>query len=233
MKSQIRTSCRYGLLVILLASPMFAMAQSSSQLAWDRMQQQLEKNGGVIAYEIASNFELLGDSVPEGGQYSTRVRRLDQNGMPLRELASEGKASVDAYKMDALSLSLAAYAANRPEGFLSAPTSVVLIGDEQINGESTSVYEVRGRIGKGNLPVLAKIWVQQKTDVPVKIEGTIEKLPLPGVKNATFLLRYATSETGLVLPSAFQLKYSISMLFKTGQVTFQQTLSDWKPRPEK
>lgn len=197
------------------------------------MQQQLKKNDGLIAYEIASNFELLGDSAPEVGQYSTRVRQLDRNGMPLRELVNTGKESADAYKMDALSLSLAAYAANRPEGFVSSPTSIVRSGDENINGESTSVYEVKGLIGKGNLPVLAKIWIEQKTDAPVRIEGTIEKLPLPGVKNATFLLLYATNESGLVLPSAFQLRYSISMLFKTGQVAFQQTLLDWKPRPTK
>ncbi|RZT09917.1 hypothetical protein SAMN05216319_1637 [Duganella sp. CF402] len=232
MKSQNRTSYGCGLLAILLACPMLSMAQSS-QLPWDRMQQQLKKNDGLIAYEIASNFELLGDSAPEIGQYSTRVRQLDQNGIPLRELDSSGKESADAYKMDTLSLSLAAYAANRPEGFVSSPSSIVLLGDENVNGKPALVYEVKGRIGKGNIPVLAKIWIEQTTDAPVKIEGTIEKLPLPGVKNATFLLQYATSESGLVLPSEFQLRYSISMLFKTGQVAFRQTLSDWKPLPAK
>lgn len=232
MKLHIRNSCGGCLLVVLLTSPMFSMAQSA-QLAWDRMQLQLKKNDGMTAYEIASNFELLGDSAPEVGQYSTRVRQLDQNGTPLRELASDDKESADAYKMNALSLALAVYAANRPEGFLSSPTSMVFIGDEKINGESTSVYQVKGGIGKGNLPVLAKIWIEQKTDAPVKIEGTIEKLPLPGVKNATFLLQYAHSESGLVLPSVLQLKYSISILFNTGQVSFQQKLSDWKPRPVK
>jgi hypothetical protein len=232
MKSQnIDSYCR-GLLVTLLAAPIFSMAQSS-QLAWDRMQQRLEKNDGLIAYEIASNFELLGDPAPEVGQYSTRVRQLDQHGIPLRELASDDKESANAYKMDALNLSLAAYAANRPEGFVSSPTSIVLVGDENVDGQPTSVYEVKGRIGKGNLPVLAKIWLNQKTDAPVKIEGIIEKLPLPGVKNATFILWYSTNDSGLVLPSAFQLRYSISMFFKTGQIAFMQKLSDWKLRPAK
>jgi hypothetical protein len=232
MKSQNIDSYRRGLLVILFATPIFSMAQSP-QLAWDRMQQQLKKNDGVIAYEIASNFELAGGSAPEVGQYLTRVRQLDQNGIPLRELASDGKQSVDAHKLDALSLSLAVYAANRPEGFVSSPTTIVFIGDENIDGKPASVYEVKGRVGKGDLPVLAKIWIEQKTDAPVKIEGTIEKLPLPGVKNATFLLQYAPSDSGLVLPSAFHLRYSISMLFQAGQVEFLQKFSDWRPRPAK
>jgi len=144
MTSRNISACGRCLLLMLLATPIFSMAQSP-QLAWDRMQQQLKKNDGVIAYEIASNFELLGDSAPEVGQYSTRVHHLDQNGTPLRELVSDGKGSA----------------------------------------------------------------------------------------HASFLLQYATDGSGLVLPSVFQLRYSISMFFKTGNVTFLQKLSDWKPRPVK
>jgi hypothetical protein len=214
--------------IVLVASPALSLAQSLQQ-AWERMQQQIRKNAGVIAYEISFRFELWGDSESEAGQYSTRVLQLDSKGVPQRELVLAGNDSKAAYKMDALSLTLAVHAANRPEEFLSSPWSIVFVVNENIDGELASVYEVKARVGKGNFPVLAKVWIGQKNGAPIKIEGTLEKLPLPGVKSAAFVLRYASGDNGLTLPSALQIKDSISLLFHTGQVSFQQKLMDWRP----
>jgi len=209
----------------LVSSPAFSTEQAPRQV-WDGMRQQLSKNTGLIAYQIATSFEAPGDDGPETGQYSTRVNQLDKEGNPLREHVAGDKKS---YKFDAMSLSLAILAANRPEEFLLSPSTMVFIRDDMVDGEAASVYEVKSSVGKGTYPVLAQVWIRQ--GMPLKIDGVVEKLPLPGIKKAAFSLLYTTGENGLSLPKSLQVNYTISIFFHTGQVSFQHNFSDWKRKP--
>lgn len=210
----------------LVFAPSLAKAQVPMQ-AWSQMQQQLARNQGFIARQIDSAFELTGDASPQVGQYSTRVHHVDKNGKPVRELIASSKEAAQAYKMDAMSLSLGVLAANRPEEFLLSPSSIVFVRDEAFDGVAASVYEVKTSVGKGIYPTVAMIWVRQKDATPIKIEGVIDKLPLPGIKKAQFVLRYATASNGLTLPGAIQINYAVSIFFQSGKVSFLQTFSDW------
>jgi len=197
---------------------------------WTQVQQQLARNQGLIAYQIDSAFELTGDAPPEAGQYATRVRQLDKNGKPVRELIASSKEATQAYKMDAMSLSLGNLAANRPEEFLLSPSSMVFVRDEEIDRQAASVYEVKASVGNGNYPAVAMIWVTQKDAIPIKIEGVLEKLPLPGIKKARFVLCYVTGAHGLTLPASIQINYAVSIFFQDGKVSFLQKFSDWEKR---
>jgi hypothetical protein len=195
---------------------------------WNQVQQQLARNQGLIAYRIDSAFELTGDAPPEVGQYATRVRQFDKNGKPVRELIASSKEATQAYRMDAMSLSLGNLAANRPEEFLLSPSSILFVRDETVDGLAASVYEAKTSVGK--YPAVVMIWVMQKDATPIKMEGVLEKLPLPGIKKVQFVLRYATGLHGLTLPASMQINYAVSIFFQEGKVSFSQKFSDWEKR---
>lgn len=61
-----------------------------------------------------------------------------------------------------------------------------------------------------------------------KVEGTMFEVGLPGVKTADFILQYAPDSQGRSLPASLALRYTTSVLFHTGEVSFKEKFADWR-----
>lgn len=198
--------------------------------SWELLQTQLHRNVGLAAAEISSSFEVLGDKVPQTGQYTTRVRQWNKNGEASRQLDGDDEASRRAYKMAALDLSLATRFADKPEELFQTPDSIVSLGETMEEGRVLSVYQVHARFINGKFPITANIWFDSANGTVAKVEGTAEKINLPGMKTVNFSLVYHTDSEGRCLPAILKVDYTITIFFQSGKITFVQNFHDWVQR---
>jgi hypothetical protein len=230
--SFIATSANAVFIMCALSMNIPAATAQVQPFGWEAIETALSKNGGMVAAEISSSFQVPGDDGPVSGSYKTRIRGWDKNGIPTRMLDGDGVNSSRAYKMEALDLSFATRIANHPEELFQRPDSMTLLGEETAEKKVVSIYEVRTRFTKGSRPVTAKIWMEHASGTLVKVEGVMEKMSLPGIQSANFSLSYRSDQAGHNLPAALKVNYTISIFFHTGQVEFSQQFSDWQPRPQ-
>lgn len=195
---------------------------------WGLLQTHLSMNKTYIAHEIDSRYELPGDSVPVAGKYKTIVDPNYRQDEPRRILSEPTEAGAVGMKMAPMEFGMGAQWANRPDELFSEVTSIEFITNEQQDGESYSVLRVRTHLTRGNAPVTAKIWVNEKNSRPLRVEGIIEKVPLPGVKQIHFTVTYRADADGRSLPREVTVTYPISIFFHSGVVLFQHNLSDWR-----
>ena len=201
-------------------------AQESSS-AWDTFERTLGRNAGLGAHEVAVTYEVPGDSGPQAGSYTTRVGRWDAKGNPDRVLVKGGE---KAYAMARLDLSIAEYIANRPEALFKQPSSIQPSGDQVFDGQVFAVYDIHSRFVQGTKPVKAKLWMARESGAIYKVEGTLLEVGLPGVKTADFVLQYAPDVQGRSMPATFELRYTISIFFHTGEVSFKEKFADWRSK---
>lgn len=216
------------LVVIVSAMTMMStcFAQQSPSVC-DAFQRALGKNTGLGAYEIDSSYELPGDDGRQTGKYTTRVSRWYAKGKPDRTLVKGGEKS---YAMAHLDLSIAEHIANRPEELFEEPSSIQSLDDQVIDNQVFLVCEMQSRFVNGTKPVKARLWVKRESGAIYKVEGRMLEVGLPGVKTADFFLQYALDSQGLSLPASFELRYTISIFFHTGEVSFKQNFADWRSR---
>ncbi|MRW83472.1 hypothetical protein GJ698_05125 [Pseudoduganella sp. FT26W] len=99
-----------------------------------------------------------------------------------------------------------------------------------MDGQVCGVYEIYSRFVNGTKPVKANLWIDRRSAAICKVEGTMLEVGLPGVKTAGFLLRYLLDDQGRSVPASLDLRYTISIFFHTGEVSFKEKFSDWRPR---
>jgi hypothetical protein len=202
------------------------LAQQSSSV-WDTFERTLGRNAGLGAHEIAVTYEVPGDSGPQVGSYTTHVGRWDAKGNPDRVLVKGGEKT---YAMARLDLSIAEHIANHPEALFEQPYSIHRSGDETIDGQVFAVYEIQSRFVQGTKPVKARLWMARESGAIYKVEGILLEVGLPGVKTADFVLQYAPDAQGRSMPATLELRYTISIFFHTGEVSFKERFADWRSK---
>lgn len=208
-----------GAVMALLAMRLQVGAAHEVEVAWDKVQRQLQKNAGVVAHRIAVRFEVPDDTGRRVGRYQTRIGRWTARGHPVRELVKDSD-STKAYELATLDLSLAERIANRPDQLFQSPESITVFAE--------GVYAVRTKFIDGSRPVTARIWIDSDTGALQKIEGTMEKVGLPEVASANFSLRYVSDADGRSLPESLSLSYTLSLFFHSGEFSFIEKFSDWR-----
>ncbi len=210
-----------------------ATAQTGTPMKpWDLVEAQLHRNSGLAAAEISSSFEVIGDQVPLTGKYITRVRQWNKNGEISRPLDGSDEASLRAYKMATLDLALATRFADKPDELFQTPDSVAALGETMADGRALSIYQVHARFINGKFPITANIWFDSANGTVVKVEGTAEKVDLPGMRTVNFSLVYRTDSEGRCLPATLRMDYTVSIFFHTGKIAFVQNFYDWVRRPQ-
>ncbi|WP_426189700.1 hypothetical protein [Massilia sp. DWR3-1-1] len=219
-------------ILILFAQSTEMNATASSRTGtenWEILQHQLSRNRQFIAFEIISRYELPGDEAPMNGQYRTIIKKVLSEGEQLRELSEKTREGDVGVKMGAMNFGIADRFANHPEELFPTATSVDLVGREQRDGEDYIILKIRTLFSKkGNFPLTAKIWILEKNSHPVRVEGVIENVSLPGVKNISFTVKYDDDENGRSFPSEITISYPINIFFHHGKIFFQHTLSSWR-----
>lgn|GEM_PF-5457347 len=200
--------------------------------SWELAEAQLRRNSGLAALQISSSFEVLGDQVPLKGKYTTRALQRNTIGEVSRQLDGSDEASLRAYKMAALDLALATRFADRPEELFQTPDSIVSLGETIAEGKTLSIYQLHTRFINGKFPITATIWVDSENGSVIKVEGTAEKVNLPGMRTVHFSLVYRTDNEGRCLPATLNVDYTISIFFHSGKISFVQNFRDWVPRQQ-
>lgn len=198
--------------------------------SWELVEAQLRRNSGLAALQISSSFEVLGEEVPLTGKYTTRALQWNKIGEISRPLDGSDEASLRAYKMATLDLSLAARFADRPEELFQTPDSIASLGETVAEGKTLSIYKLHTRFINGKFPITANIWVDSENGSVIKVEGTAEKVNLPGMRTVHFALVYRTDNEGRCLPATLNVDYTISIFFHSGKISFVQNFRDWVPR---
>lgn len=211
----------FAILVLWTAAP---AAAQSLQVGWEDLQRQLKKNAGLAAHEIAVRAEMPDDSGQRVYQYQAHLQSWDAKGNPIWGLEGD-------YSMAKLDLSLAEHVANRPDTLFEPPAFIQALPDQSIDGQACAVYELKSTFANGTRPVAARFWIVRQTGRLEKVEGTMEKVGLPGVKSANFSLHYAADSAGRSLPQKLSVQYTISVFFHSGTVTFVQQFAEWRPKP--
>ena len=197
---------------------------------WLHLQNHLAKNKPFIASEITSRYELPGDDSPTRGTYRTIIQEPSNETEPTRTLSPITKEGELGLKMAAMNFGIAEKFANHPAELFTPYSSVEVLGQENRKGTELIVLQLRSRFSKkGNFPLTAKIWMTGDNH-PVQVEGTIENVPLPGVKNVSFTINYADDENGNSLPKDVVVSYPIKIFIHSGTVLFHHTLSAWQTK---
>jgi hypothetical protein len=198
--------------------------------SWLKVQNHLERNKQFIAHEIISKYELPGDDSPLQGTYRTIVKEELELSDPTRKLSPITNESELGMKMAAMNFGIAEKLANRPAELFTQYSTIEFLGHEKGNGTELNIFQLHSKFSKtGEFPLTAKIWVNQENH-PVKVEGIIEKMPLPGVKNVYFTIKYEDDRNGNSFPKDIVVTYPIKIFIYSGTVFFQHILSSWKKK---
>jgi hypothetical protein len=197
---------------------------------WARSQALLLKNKGLVAQTIATKLDTGGFlSTGEGG-YETVLQRFDITGRPVRGAKDEATENNPDYKASKLDMALANHFANNPEHLFENASGVTRLADQQVNGETLAVFDVRAEhVLKRTLPVAMRVWVRPDSGAPVKADGMME-VPAPFGPRAPFKVRYTTDSAGRTLPTQVWLEYDY-LTTTRNHIKFDHTLSNWKQRP--
>lgn len=198
------------------------------EVSWAKMQAILAANKTLTAREINSKYEIPGDSGKVSGSYKTTIAGHDGNGRPVRSLSETSKDAEEGMKMAALDFGIAHQFANYPAELFPTAASYRLVGTEQVNGEPSSIIKIHAQHSKKNLPVTANVWISERNSRPLRVEGWLEKIPIPGVKKVNFSIKYAIDQAGRSLPLEVTVAYTISLFFHTGDLYFSHRLADWQ-----
>ena len=198
--------------------------------AWKQYLEYSQSRPKVVATKMATAYKIPGESAPDVGSYTSERVVPAEGDKPQWVMVDKSKASANMQKGMRLDMSLAAKFAENPNDVLEPPSSVERVGTEKVGGVEWVILKAQTRLKGSKPPFTAKVWVHPVTGQPLKMEGLLENVPIPGSRNVRFSVSYDQAGAAAVLPKLVSLHYDFSIMFQKGEMDFAQELSGWKPR---
>ncbi len=189
--------------------------------AWKQYVAYSKSRPKVVATHMATNYKVD----DETGSYKSERAAGAGGEKPKWVVVDKGNAPEAAIKMDT---GLAAKVAEHPNDLLEETTAVERVGNETLGGKEWVILKAQTRLKEGKRPVVAKIWVSPETGQPLKIEGSMEKVPMP-MKDLRFTISYEQAGDATVLPKLVKFHSVFSIMFHSVELDLAQELSGWKP----
>jgi hypothetical protein len=218
-------------LTLTFGIAMPASAQNVEQV-WISMQEKLRANQNLVAYVIDSRFETPGDAGQETGTYKRKVVSASLNEKPLRVYSAASTNQRALARFSELDFGLSDNIANYPAQLFPVIDSMEFSGKEKIDNDTYSIIKIHAHHPKANFPIIAQVWVGEKDAHLLRVRGTYQKLPIPGMKDLNFAIEYATDAAGRSLPVTVDISYKISIFFHSGDFSFSHRLSDWREKSQ-
>lgn len=223
-------SCACAFALVTCGACGSAKAQDLAE-SWARLHEQLGRNKQYVARDITTRYELPGDDAAVIGNYRTTIISADTNGEPMRALAEQTTQGTTGLKLAPMAFGIAENIANRPHELIGAAAPVDIAGQETLDGRRCLIINIAGRFStKGRFPLSAKIWIGGSDSHPIRIEGSIDKISMPGISKIDFRIDYQDSQDGRSLPKQVSIAYPVKIFFHTGYVSFRHDLAAWAAR---
>lgn len=199
--------------------------------SWAQLQEQLGRNKQYVARDIATRYDLPGDDARVIGSYRTTIISTGTDGQPIRALAEQTTQGTTGLKLAPMAFGIAENIANRPYELIATAAPVDIAGQETLDGRRCLIINIAGRFStKGRFPLNAKIWIGESDSHPIRIEGSIDKISMPGISKIDFRIDYQDSQDGRSLPKQISISYPVKIFFHTGYVAFRHDIAAWTAR---
>lgn len=197
--------------------------------AWKQYVEYSQSRPKLVATRMTTSFKMSEGKDAENGTCKSERVAGASGEKPKWVVVDKGTASESMQNMTTLDVSPAAKVAEHPNDLLEETTAVERVGHETVGGKEWVILKAQTRMKGTKRPVELKIWVNQETGQPLKIEGAFDKVPLPGAKDMRFSINYEQAGDAAVLPKLVKFHFTYSLLFKSSEMDMAQELSGWKP----
>lgn len=196
--------------------------------AWTQYVEYSQARPKVVATRMTTSYKMSADESPETGTYKSERAAGASGEKPKWVVVDKGNVSESMQKITTMDMGLAAKVAEHPNDLLEGTTAVERVGTETLGGKEWVILKAQTRLKENKRPVVARIWVSPETGQPLKIEGVMEKVPMP-MKDMRFSISYEQAGDATVLPKLVKFHSAFSVMFHSGEMDFAQELSGWKP----
>ncbi len=208
------------LLVVVLALPVIARADSFAEPLWVQARKALAGSRNLVADVVATDMEMFdGDGQSMGSMTIQEKISEWQNGEPVRKIFS----NTNPEHASAAKARFKITVDNHPDQGLREAITL----ERAPSGKVCAVFLFTGR--KDKITYQGKIWMLESSGMPFRIVYDVDGLPM--TKSMRQTITYEMDAQGRVLPVTTLVDTTVSMLFQKVRIVSKYRFHSWIARP--